>query len=564
MMYKVLNGLWDFTVDLDPKYHTHPVYADPGWDRRHWQKVPVPGVWNKYAERLDIYEGVCWFAREFNIDSLPDNPIAILRFGGINYKCRVFLNGIYINEHEGGYTEFTIDVSDEIKLGENCLVIEVDNRSTQIKMPPCLGYFNYGGIHRDVTLEIHQGRCCLKDIFIDAVPGVSGGLIRVTGRIVGCNRCGAIKVSCNGSDLITELGTKRSFDVALEVPNISLWSPGSPNLYDASVQLICNCDVIYETSLMVGFRSIGAEDGKLILNGEPIFLKGVCYLYDSPAYGVTMNPDQYLKDISLFKELGVNAIRSHFPFTTEFYNACDEAGIMVWIETPIYCIYPPDDKENTEFSDPGFRELANTMIEEMVIHARSHPCVIIYGLGNECNMQNPEARPFFQELSENIKQLDSTRLISYASLYCNVGPMADMVDILGFNEYWGWYDRIDQRDTSEKTKPIDLKVLDNKIDEIKLHGKPLLITEFGADSIPGYLSNSCEFWSEDYQAELIRETFSIIKSKDISGAFPFCFTDYRDPSKPVNGYWNGMNYKGLLTYQRQAKMAFNTLREIYK
>ncbi len=157
MMYIDLNGLWDFTVDLDPKYHhsENPPYARPDWDRSNWQKVSVPGVWNKYAERLDIYEGICWFAREFTFNQASGEPIAVLRFGGINYKCRIFLNGELLRTHEGGYTEFTADATGEIRAGKNCLAIEVDNRATQIKMPPCLGYFNYGGIHRDVILEIH-------------------------------------------------------------------------------------------------------------------------------------------------------------------------------------------------------------------------------------------------------------------------------------------------------------------------------------------------------------------------------------------------------------------------
>ncbi len=488
-----LNGLWDFIVDLDPKYHNVPVYASPEWNRKNWQKVQVPGTWNKYSERLDIYEGVCWFAREFEIDEIAENSIAILRFGGINYKCRIFLNGNFIAEHEGGYTEFTVDISDEIIAGKNYLAIEVDNRATQIKIPACLGYFNYGGIHRDVTLEIHHQTCCLKDVFISAEPSPEGGLLNVTGRIVGCNKCRIISVSCNNNESLLFLQDKRTFDITLEVPQISYWSPDSPNLYDVSVKLICEDKTIHEIIHKVGFRKIEVDNQRILLNGKPIFLKGICYLYDSPVYGVTMKPEQYIPDISLLKEIGVNAIRSHFPFTSRFYDECDRSGIMLWIETPIYCIHPADNKKNTEFSDPLFMELASTMIEEMVIQARNHPSIIIYGLGNECNAQNPEAKGFFHKLVEEIRQIDNTRLISYACLYDNIGSMADLVDVLGINEYWGWYDRLyNQEENSDDNKiPINLKILDDKLEQIKKESnKPILLTEFGADAIPGYLSKS--------------------------------------------------------------------------
>lgn len=564
-----LNGLWDFMVDLDPKYHSVPVYANPNWNRRNWQKVQVPGTWNKYSERLDIYEGVCWFAREFEIDNIPENAIAILRFGGINYKCSIFLNGNFVADHEGGYTEFTVDISNEIQAGKNYLAIEVDNRATQIKMPACLGYFNYGGIHRGVTLEVHNQPCCLKDVFIDAKPSPKGGLLNVTGRIVGCNKCRIVYVTCNNIESLSLLQDRRVFDITMEVPGASQWSPDSPNLYDVSVKLICEDKPIHEVVHKVGFRKIEVDNKKILLNGKPIFLKGICYLYDSPVHGVTMKPEQYIPDLSILKEMGVNAIRSHFPFTTEFYEECDKLGILIWIETPIYCIYPPDNKSNTEFSDLRFSELASTMIEEMVIHARNHPSVVIYGLGNECNTQNPESKNFFQELAEKIKQLDNTRLISYACFYDNIGSIVDLVDILGINEYWGWYDCLDNEKSDENTSntkaSIDLKILSRKLGQFnKEYSKPIIFTEFGADAVPGYLSSSRELWSEDYQADLIRETFSIIlENKQVCGAFPFCFSDYRDPSKYINEYWNGMNYKGILTYQRHKKKAFYTLKEIY-
>lgn len=162
-----LNGQWDFVADLDPKYHSDtriypdPAFARPDANRRHWMKVPVPGVWQKYAERYDIFEGVCWFACEFEIDSLPIAGLARLRFGAVNYLCRVFLNGEELGSHEGGYTEFVLDATGHLRTGTNHIAVMVDNRATTMKWPPCLGYFNYGGIYRDVTSgkEVSSNGC---------------------------------------------------------------------------------------------------------------------------------------------------------------------------------------------------------------------------------------------------------------------------------------------------------------------------------------------------------------------------------------------------------------------
>ncbi|MCK4307809.1 hypothetical protein KAW50_06265, partial [candidate division WOR-3 bacterium] len=165
------------------------------------------------------------------------------------------------------------------------------------------------------------------------------------------------------------------------------------------------------------------------------------------------------------------------------------------------------------------------------------------------------------------RELDSSRLLSYASLYCNVGPLAEIVDILGINEYWGWYDAIEPNSGRPQDKPdkLNLKILNDKLTELSgKYKKALLITEFGADSIPGYLSESLELWSENYHAEFLKRSFEVFeKHPCICGTFPFCFSDYRDPSKHVNKYWDEMNYKGVVSYQRKKKLPFLALKKIY-
>lgn len=580
MIARSLNGTWDFVADLDPKYHAiNGGFHQPGINRRHWRKVPVPGVWQKYAERYDIFEGVCWFAREFDSLELPKGAVTRLRFGAVNYLCRVFVNGREIGGHEGGYTEFVLDCTKALKAGVNHLAVQVDNRATTIKWPPCLGYFNYGGIHRDVTLEIMDGPA-FEDLRLQAVPVKGGGELTITGRVNGMRPGLIVRVS-RGGDFWWEdhIAADGAIACRIPFPGIAAWTPDHPHLEPVAVELLDEArQVVDQQTFQCGFRILAMRDGRILLNGEPLALKGICYVYDSPVHGLVMTPDQIDTDLRLMKEMGCNAVRCHYPMDPVFYDACDRLGLLVWIEPPVYCYHPGDKETGTRFADPGWLALAQNMACEMIAVARNHPSVAIYSIGNECNTANSETEAFFQKLANTIRAEDPTRLISYAALYGIVGPIADIVDVLGINSYWGWYDKIlggkglapedsgfgDQG--SVKKEPIDLTQMREMLDKV-LAGKPnlaMFLTEFGADSVPGFFARGRDLWSEDYHADVLREIFALARDyPQIVGTFPFCFSDYRDPSKVPNGYWNELNLKGAVDYQRNRKLPFEALRKAY-
>lgn len=577
-----LNGIWNFLADLDPKYHcslaNHP-YKAPETNRRHWLQVPVPGVWQKYGGRYDIYEGVCWFHRTFDIEKIDKDMRAKLCFGAVNYQCDVFVNGQKVGSHETGYTRFCFDISEHLQAGENHLAVRVDNRATSTKWPPCLGYFNYGGIHRAVTLEIIQGPS-FDAVQVKAVYGKNGkGKLCLSGRVA--NHKGKklqVAAAIDGKTRAIPL-TDGSFETDWTIAGISPWSPEAPQLNNLELSLISG-DTVFDTEIIhIGFKRIEVKNKLVRLNGRAYPLKGVCYVYDSPVNGLVMTPEDLEKDIRLMKELGCNAVRCHYPMDELFYRLCDKYGLLIWIEPTVYCYHPAGDEKNTCFADPVWAKLACDMVSEMIRTAVSHPSVAIYGIGNECNTGHPEAEPFFRKLAETIRSLDDTRLCSYAALYGNVGSLADIVDVLGVNSYWGWYDKIgggkglapDEDWTASKNKtmqpePIDLSPMRAMLDKIlgKKQNLALLLTEFGADSVPGNYSRSRDLWSENYHAALLREILFLARDyPQINGTFPFCFSDYRDPSKYHNGYWNELNLKGVVDYQRCKKMAFNTLKKIY-
>jgi beta-glucuronidase len=585
-----LGGTWDFVADLDPKYHLDtsiypsPEYARPTANRRHWLRVRVPGVWQRYAERYDLFEGVCWFAREFQVPEVDAASPARIRFGAVNYLCRIFVNGEEAGSHEGGYTEFTVDVTRRLRSGTNHVAVMVDNRATNIAWPPCLGYFNYGGIHRQVALEILDSPSL--DL-LDLTPSWEDGrgVLVVRATIAGGRSAEpaagrgalALEVTCGAARAEGVVDGSGETAVRLEAPDAAPWSPESPALHQVRVRLVQGGVERDSADRDVGFKSVVVREGGVFLNGARTRLKGVCYVYDSPTHGLVMEPAEVDADVALMKEMGCTAVRCHYPMAESFYAACDRRGLLVWIEPPVYCYHPPSASSPSGFALPRWRQLAESTVREMIRSARAHPCVTIYGIGNECNTAHPEAEAFFRGLAELVRREDPTRLVSYAALYGMVGPVAGLVDVLGVNSYWGWYDKVfggkglapettGSRGTVER-EPIDLGEMRTMIGAV-LAAAPrrlaLLLTEFGADSVPGARSASRDLWSEDYHAELLTAVFALAEEyPQIVGTFPFCFSDYRDPSKVQNGYWDELNLKGIVDYGRRKKLAFGAVSAAY-
>jgi beta-glucuronidase len=578
-----LNGQWDFLADLDPRYHVYnprvpiPTMVRPDVNRRHWRKVTVPGVWQKYAQRYDIFEGVCIFSREFDAGEVSAQAAARLRFSGVNYLARVFVNGQEAGSHETGYTEFVIDVTGKLVSGRNHVAVIVDNRVAVTKWPACFGYFNYGGIHRDVVLEIIDSPS-LDDVQIETSLTNGKWMLKARGLVRFAQSGHSVRACCAGRNTAGDV-TAGAFDLELADCPIEAWSPQSPCLYELALELRDSQGVVLdERRVRCGFRTIKVIDGRICLNDRPVHLKGICHVFDSEETGLVMTRGQIDRDISMLKSLGCNAVRTHYPMDRAFYEACDEAGLMVWTEPPIYCLHPPDDACGTEFTDAGHIQAAETMIDEMVAQLRNHPCAVIYGVGNECNLKNAEAGPFFRGIISRIRKADPTRLVSYAALYGLVGELAGLVDVLGVNSYWGWYDKcmggkglqpdgnVWQKSSGVQREPIDLSRMREMIDKVLAGNSStaLLLTEFGADSVPGYLAAGRDLWSEDYHADLLAEVLSLAKEYPrIVGTFPFCFTDYRDPSKVASGYWDELNLKGVVDNRRMPKKAFYSLRECY-
>ena len=585
-----LNGLWHFLPELEPQYHESPIYADPRWDRRNWQVVRVPGCWNLYGPQYALYEGVAWYARTFSLEGWGEGNVGVLRFGGVNYEAHVFVNGSEVGEHCGGYSEFTVDVSSALRPGENVVAVRVDNRRHRILLPACLGWYNYGGIQRSVQLELSKG-ARIDWAGIAAAPEGAGAALnlRVEYRP---SPVEPARLRLQIQDPGGEEALRDEFEVGpgsaqtsaeLRLARAVRWSPAQPALYRASLRLLDQAgEELDSLELEFGVRAVAARGGELTLNGEPIFLKGICYLPDHPLVGFSYDPLVAARDLDHLQELGVNALRSHVPLHPQFLSQCDRRGLLVIGEPPIYCLSPREN-EGSAFSDGRYIALARQMVCEMIRAGYNHPSIIIWSLGNECAASHPEALGFFRQLAAAARSLDSSRPLTYASLYGEIGELAQLVDVIGINEYWGWYDRISPLGDKDEqlpravtagangsrhisVEPLSLERLREELAaKSKSYGKPLLLTEFGADAVPGYRSLDLALWSEDYQAVLIEKTIELAaRSEGVCGTFPFCYQDYPDPSKHVNARWAGLNLKGIVTYSRTPKLAAAALQRCYR
>lgn len=567
-----LNGPWRFSVDQDPEYHGGLNYSR-STSLQYWDTVPVPGCWNTHAERYDLFEGVAWYVREFEAPELPAPCAARLHFGGVNYFCDVFFNGRHVGSHEGGYTAFDLDVSASLRRGANRLAVRVDNRHLKMRLPAVLGWYNYGGIHRGVALSVTQLAQTLQ-VRVEAAPTGAGAAGTLTVRTTPASRALMVKAwiaDADGVRLWEGGGPVRdaTAKIGFTLKKAMAWSPETPRLYRCAVELMEGEDVIDCREILFGIRKVEVSGARILLNGDSLYLRGLCYLFDDPASGVVFDPGAVRRDLDDLQALGVNALRTHFPPPESFLEECDRRGMLLWLEVPIYCLAPPTGDSGSAFGEDSVQALALRMVREMVEQAANHPAVIIWSVGNECNAEHPEASRFFKACVDQVRALDATRLVGYASLYGAVGCLADLVDVVGINEYWGWYDRIAQDGVGETPPadpwPCDLSKLEECLRQQAALGKPLLLTEFGADADPGFRSPGRALWSEDYQAALIRAQMDVVsRHPAVCGTFPFGYCDYRDPSKPVNAHWHGINLKGVVDYRRRHKLAWETLRRAYQ
>jgi len=552
-----LNGKWNFGIDLyDTCRRSHwwkeerfnadgELPVDYDWES--WEYITVPSCWNLQKSELHYYEGCGVYTRTFRYFPQEEGERLLLRFEGAAYRTTVFLNGKIIGTHDGASTPFNADITDIVKK-DNRIVVSVDASRSSFRVPmENTDWFNYGGIYRGIYL-VRLPKVYIKDWFVR----LGGDFSTVLADVYAADACGT-RVSGNVCMEIPELGI--CYDIPVEngkgEASISvkpeLWSPENPKLYD--VIFTYKAGSYIDTARdRIGFRSICVKGREIFLNGKKIFLNGVCVHEDHFALGKTTNEEIIRAAIRDLKEMNGNYFRlAHYPHDARFARIADEEGVLLWEEIPVYWAIA--------FNNPETYNDAENQLSELILRDRSRASVIIWSIGNE-NVDTDERLNFMSRLAKKAKELDNSRLVSAACLIKHEklkieDRLADYLDVIGINEYYGWYDP-----DFEKLP----KILANSNPD-----KPVLICEFGGDARLGQRGTTDELWTEDKQKRIYeRQVETFKKCPYIAGTTPWILYDFRCPRR-LNRYQEGFNRKGLIDADRKTrKPAFYVMQEFYK
>ncbi|MBI3138838.1 MAG: beta-glucuronidase [Sphingobacteriales bacterium] len=504
----------------------------------------IPGDWNSQAKDLFYYEGTVWFKKSFDY-SLKAGKRLFLNFGAVNYKTDVYLNGIKLGAHTGGFTSFGFEVSALIKSSNNFLVVKVDNKRQKDAVPSTnTDWWNYGGITRDVTLVETE------DTFIEdySIQLDKQDTTKITGFVKVNNARPNDSVTIKIPELHlfykTNLTTDSIINFEFFGKNIKYWTPGEPKLYQ--VLLSYNSQVLEDK---IGFRTIATRSGKILLNGQPVFLKGICIHEENARGGRGNSKEDALRLLTWAKELGCNYVRlAHYPHNENIVRLADKMGLLVWEEIPVYW--------SINFKNPATYQNAENQLKDMITRDKNRASVIIWSMANETPL-SAERTKFITDLISVAREKDPTRLISAALLseskdgiHTINDPLGAYIDLVAFNQYLGWYGG--NLEDAEKIKWTSI------------YDKPLIVSEFGGDAKQGLHGNKYDRWNEEFQEYLYIQNLKMIdKIPNLAGLSPWILVDFRSPRRLLPGIQDGYNRKGLISNEGKKKKAFWIMKKYY-
>jgi beta-glucuronidase len=563
-----LDGQWQAIVDpydvgaLD--YRAQPLTSNSAFYKNHKPqseselveydfdssgRLNVPGDWNTQRESLLFYEGSVWYKRSFDYDK-PSTKRLFVHFGAANYMAYVYLNGEELGHHEGGFTPFDFEITDRVKPQGNFLVLRINNTRGKDQVPTVnTDWWNYGGVTRPVTL-VEVPETFVQDYLVQLEKGSSR-------QVKGWVQLNGPQPKQNVTVQIPEAGINKTFQTDSKgraefsfAAALTPWSPENPKLY--SVEIASETDQVTDR---IGFRSIEVRGTDILLNGKSVFLRGIDIHEEAPTRpGRAWSEDDARTLLGWAKELGCNFVRlAHYPHNEAMLRMADEMGIMVWAEIPVYW--------TIQWENPNTLRNAENQLSEMITRDHNRAALIIYSVANETPISDARNR-FLRQLIQDAHSADPTRLVSAAleSKQSAEGnrfkiriddPLADDLDVLGNNEYLGWYVHT----------PEDADLTDWS----STYDKPLIMSEFGGDALFGYHGDAHARWTEEYQENLYRHQIAMLKRIPfLRGTTPWILKDFRSPRRTLPGMQDYFNRKGLVSDHGEKKKAFFVLQKFYR
>lgn len=522
--------------------------GDPFPIEYDFSKAPtlkVPADWNTQRESLFFYEGPIWYERDFTYQPKEHTRI-FLHVGAANYHSWFWVNGQKVCEHEGGYTSFNCDVTPAVHAGGNFVVAAVDNTRHEDNVPTLeTDWWNYGGLTRSVSLiEVPETFIDQYDVHLSRGEGSQiEGWIHVEGSQPGAKV--EVEIPELGVKTSAVAGEDRRAAIRLPAPGLERWSPETPKLYE--VKISAGADSITD---LIGFRTVETRGTQILLNGKPIFLRGISIHAEAPYRTGRANTDKDAETLlGWAKELGCNFVRlAHYPHDETMLRTADRMGLLVWSENPVYWAL--------QFDNPKVLAKAEQQLDEEIGTSRNHAAIILWSMANET--PNTGARTqFIETLAGRARALDSSRLITAALLVRAEGHtkivddgLGKTLDVIGVNEYIGWYEQ----------HPETADVTEWRID----YQKPLIVSEFGGGAKAGLHGGDGDRWTEEYQANIYRHQLGMLnRIPQLRGMSPWILMDFRSPNRTLAGIQDEFNRKGLISDQGQKKLAFFVLQKAY-
>jgi beta-glucuronidase len=551
-----LNGSWQAIVDPYDNGNSAGIFRNERprnkSDRIEYSfdlspVLNVPGDWNTQREQLMFYEGPVWYRREF-IYHKRANVRTFVYFGAANYRAAVYLNGEKLGEHEGGFTAFNFEASAVLREGDNFLIVEVNNARRADAVPALrTDWWNYGGITGDVTL-VEVPALFIQDYWIQLAHGSQSeiaGWVQLNGAQSPQQVMIEIPEDRIQQTVTTDSEGRANFRLAAK---LELWSPEHPKLYD--VVLTSRDDSIRDR---IGFRTVEVQGTNILLNGKPIFLRGISMHEEAPFRdGRAFSTEDAQTLLGWVKELGCNFVRlAHYPHSENEIRLADRMGLLVWSEIPVYW--------DIDWQNPATLANAEAQLRDEVARDHNRAAVILWSIANETPVK-PERLQFLQQLVQKARGLDSTRLITSAmdrvdqtgpDMRTLSDPLGEVLDVLGLNEYLGWY----------WGKPEDADRMQWKSE----WNKPIIVSEFGGGAQFGLDGDTDQRWTEEYQQSLYQHQLEMIQRiPNLAGLTPWVLMDFRSPARMLPGIQDYHNRKGLISNRGQRKLAFYTLQKFYK
>lgn len=572
-----LNGIWNFKLDsgkgLQEEWHQSPLTDT--------MSMPVPASFNDVGVLANIRDhvGWVWYEREMVVPQLLMSERVVLRFGSATHIAKVYINGEFVTEHKGGFLPFEADINRYLKPGKNRLTVAVNNIvdhttlpvghyiekeipgvGTKVRNDPNFDFFNYAGLQRPVKIYTTPQNYIQDVEIVTETDGTSG---QVSYKVT-ASEGSQIKVS-----VIDEAGelvaSAEGISGTVNIPNVRLWEPLNAYLYNLQIELLQDGKIVDVYDQPFGVRTVEVKDGQFLINNKPFYFKGFGKHEDTAIHGRGFDEAANVLDFNLMKWIGANSFRTaHYPYSEELMRLADREGFVVIDELPavglhmnFMMMFGGGTKRDT-WKEIGTFEHHQDVIKELVARDKNHPSVVMWNVANEPASEEEGAAEYFKPLIELFKELDPQNrpvtLVTHLGSTPDNDKIAELVDVLALNRYYGWY--VDGGDLEAAKAKLrgELKAWAQRCPN-----KPVMMTEYGADTVAGLHDVEPVMFTEEYQVEFYKANHEVFDEFDyFIGEQVWNFADFATSQGIIRVQGNK---KGIFTRERKPKYIAHELRK---